>query len=192
MEMYENADYICEIIAHNLKAFREKQKLSMDQLAALSGVSKSMIGQIERAETNTSVSTLWKIASGLRVPFTSLIEHNQESNVMLVEKKSVDVVKSEDNLFRVYPYFPANDGRNFEILYIEMDPGASSRSEPHAEGTEEYLFVFGSKVDLFVGPQKYEILPGNAITFVADQPHMYYNDTDQPATVIDVILYKRG
>ena len=50
--MKENADYVCGIIAHNLKNFREKQKLSMDQLAALSGVSKSMIGQIERAETN--------------------------------------------------------------------------------------------------------------------------------------------
>lgn len=61
--MKENADYVCGIIAHNLKNFREKQKLSMDQLAALSGVSKSMIGQIERAETNTSISTLWKIAS---------------------------------------------------------------------------------------------------------------------------------
>lgn len=44
--MKENADYVCGIIAHNLKTFREKQKFSMDQLAALSGVSKSMIGQM--------------------------------------------------------------------------------------------------------------------------------------------------
>ena len=82
--MKENADYVCGIIAHNLKNFREKQKLSMDQLAALSGVSKSMIGQIERAETNTSISTLWKIASGLHIPFTSLIEHDRESVTLVI------------------------------------------------------------------------------------------------------------
>ena len=56
--MKENADYVCGIIAHNLKNFREKQKLSMDQLAALSGVSKSMIGQIERLITEPLLLSL--------------------------------------------------------------------------------------------------------------------------------------
>ena len=147
----------------------------MDQLAALSGVSKSMIGQIERAETNTSISTLWKIASGLHIPFTSLIEHDRES-VTLVSKETVDMVRSEDDLFRIYPYF--------------LDPGASNNSEPHAAGTQEYLIVFGSALELFVGTQKYEILPGNAISFLADQPHMYRNATDKMTTVINVIVYK--
>ena len=187
--MKENADYVCGIIAHNLKTFREKQKLSMDQLAALSGVSKSMIGQIERAETNTSISTLWKIASGLHVPFTSLIERERES-VTLVGKEAVDMVKSEDGLFRLYPYFPINGNQCFEILYIELDPGASSASEPHAAGTQEYLIVFGSTLELFVGTQQYEILPGNAISFLADQPHMYHNATDKTTTVVNVIVYK--
>ena len=91
----------------------------MDQLAALSGVSKSMIGQIERAETNTSISTLWKIASGLHIPFTSLIEHDRES-VTLVSKETVDMVRSEDDLFRIYPYFPINGNQSFEILYIQQ------------------------------------------------------------------------
>lgn len=186
--MKENADYVCGIIAHNLKNFREKQKLSMDQLAALSGVSKSMIGQIERAETNTSISTLWKIASGLHIPFTSLIEHDRES-VTLVSKETVDMVRSEDDLFRIYPYFPINGNQSFEILYIELDPGASNSSELTlpARGIS---VVFGSAVGLFVGTQKYEILPGNAISFLADQPHMYRNATDKMTTVINVIVYK--
>lgn len=187
--MKENADYVCGIIAHNLKTFRERQKLSMDQLAALSGVSKSMIGQIERAETNTSVSTLWKIASGLHVPFTSLIEHGQES-VMLVGKENVDMMQSEDKLMRLYPYFPVSGDRSFEILYIELDPGASSSSEPHAAGTMEYLIAFGGTLELFVGAQKYEVQPGSAISFAADQPHMYHNSSDKMTTLVNVVVYK--
>lgn len=187
--MKENADFICGIIAHNLKAIREKQKLSMDQLAALSGVSKSIIGQIERAETNTSVSTLWKIASGLHVPFTSLIEYGRET-VMLVGKETVDMMQSEDKLMRLYPYFPINGDRAFEILYIELDPGASSSSEPHATGTVEYLIAFGGTMELSVGAQKYEVLPGNAISFAADQPHIYRNLSDKMTTLVNVIVYK--
>lgn len=187
--MKENTDYICGIIAHNLKTFREKEKLSMDQLAALSGVSKSMIGQIERAETNTSIATLWKIASGLHVPLTSLIERDRES-VTLVGKDTVDMVKSEDDLFRIYPYFLIEGNQTVEILYIELDPGASNSSEPHDAGTQEYLIVFDSALELFVGTQKYEILPGKAISFLADQPHIYHNATDKMTTAINVIVYK--
>ena len=65
--MNENADYICEIIAHNLKTFREKQKLSMDQLAALSGVSKSMLGQIERGLVNPALENCVRFAGAFHV-----------------------------------------------------------------------------------------------------------------------------
>ena len=51
------------------------------------------------------------------------------------------MVRSEDDLFRIYPYFPINGNQSFEILYIELDPGASNSSEPHAAGTQEYLIV---------------------------------------------------
>lgn len=187
--MKNETDFICKIIAKNIKKLREEQKLSMDQLASVSGVSKSMIGQIERAETNSSISTLWKIASGLHVPFTALIEQSKE-HIVQVDKESVNLVKNEDGLFRMYPYFPVNENRNFEILYIELDPGACSRSEAHATGTEEYIIVFGSTLELTVGDDTHAIGHGNAIYFSADVPHAYRNDTTEPLTMINIIFYQ--
>ena len=57
------------IVARNIKRLREEKKLSMDELAKLSGVSKSMLGQIERGESNPTISTIGKIVEGLRIPF---------------------------------------------------------------------------------------------------------------------------
>ena len=52
-----------KIVARNVKSLREKSNLSMDQLVRLSGVSKSMLAQIEKGEANPTISTLWKIST---------------------------------------------------------------------------------------------------------------------------------
>lgn len=36
-------------------------------------MSKAMLGQIERNESSPTVATLWKIATGLNVPFSTFI-----------------------------------------------------------------------------------------------------------------------
>ena len=60
------------IVARNIKRLREEKKLSMDELAKLSGVSKSMLAQVERGEGNPTLSTLWKLSNGMKVPFNAL------------------------------------------------------------------------------------------------------------------------
>ena len=53
------------IVAKNIRRLREESKLSMDELSKLSGVSKSMLAQIERGEENPTISTLWKLSNGI-------------------------------------------------------------------------------------------------------------------------------
>jgi len=62
------------ILASNLRRIREERRLSLDKVSELTGVSKSMLGQIERGESNPTLQTVWKIANGLRVSLTDLTE----------------------------------------------------------------------------------------------------------------------
>ena len=73
MDRITPLENIGHIVAENLKRLREERKLSLDAVAKCSGVSKSMLGQIERGVTNPTISTLWKIANGLKISFTSLM-----------------------------------------------------------------------------------------------------------------------
>ena len=63
-----------KIIGANAKAIRESKKLTLDAAAQLTGVSRSMLAQIEKGDVNPTISVLWKIANGYRVSFTSLLD----------------------------------------------------------------------------------------------------------------------
>ncbi|MDZ5034857.1 helix-turn-helix transcriptional regulator, partial [Clostridium perfringens] len=83
------------IIAENLKALRTERNLSLGQLAELSDVSKVMISQIEKGDTNPTINTLWKIANGLKVPYTSLLEQ-KENDTCIISKKDIEAQLTEE------------------------------------------------------------------------------------------------
>ena len=64
-------DQMNQIVAKKYKRLREERKLSMDELSKLSGVSKSMLAQIERGGGNRLYPP-WKISNGMKVPFDAL------------------------------------------------------------------------------------------------------------------------
>ena len=64
-------------VAENIKRIRKSKKLSLERTAALSGVSRSMLGQIERGEANPSVAILGKLAAVLKVPAELFLENRE-------------------------------------------------------------------------------------------------------------------
>ena len=83
------------IVAKNIRRLREENKLSMDELSRLSGVSKSMLAQIERGDGNPTISTLWKISNGMKVPFDALTVRPE--NLYQIVKTSEIQPLLEDN-----------------------------------------------------------------------------------------------
>ena len=74
---------IYQAVGQNIHRIRKAQQLSIDRAAALSGVSKSMLGQIERGLVNPTVSVLARIAGGLHVPIEQLVECREETPAQL-------------------------------------------------------------------------------------------------------------
>ena len=66
-------------MAVRLKETRKARNLSLDALAELSGVSRSMVSQIERGESSPTVSTLWNLTQALKVDFAELVEDPAQS-----------------------------------------------------------------------------------------------------------------
>ena len=177
-----------QVFAQNLKNIRETRRLSLDRLAELTGVSKSMLGQIERGDSSPTISTIWKIANGLKVPFTSLLEA-PHSDASLVKRTSQPALVDDDGRYRLYPIFPTESGRRFEIYTIEMDAGCSFEAEAHPAGTQEFLTVFSGEMLLRVGEQEYLVNAGDSLRFRADRPHCYQNPGQALAQVNLVIQY---
>ena len=92
-------DAMSSMIAANLKRIRKEKKLSLDNAAEMTGVSKSMLGQIERGESSPTVATLWKIATGLHISFTALLE-GQAMETKIIQKEDIRPLLSDEGRFR--------------------------------------------------------------------------------------------
>lgn len=181
-------DDINRIVASNLKKIREKNKLSLDSLSELTGVSKSMLGQIERGESNPSLQTIWKIATGLKISLTSLIV-STKPEAEIINKSNISPIIEDEGRFRIYPMFPFDYEKRFEVLNIELDPGASSLSEAHDENTVEYVLVQEGEFTLKINGDTYTVKAGDAIRYRADRDHGYYNLSDKLTKISMVIYY---
>ncbi|MFX3649669.1 MAG: helix-turn-helix domain-containing protein [Paenibacillus sp.] len=181
---------INHILAQNLKQLREQRKLSLDKVAEMSGISKTMLGQIERGESNPSIATVWKIANGLKISFTALI-HEPKSDTTVVTGDDIQVLMEDEGRIRIYPHFPFEEGRRFEIYMMEMEPQSALNAEPHIEGTEEFITVVEGVVTIRVGSEEYSLKQGESIRFGADKPHAYVNSGVKGNKLNMVIHYSK-
>ncbi|MFS0646567.1 helix-turn-helix domain-containing protein [Siminovitchia sp. 179-K 8D1 HS] len=176
------------ILARNLKAIREKEKLSLEKVSELSGVSKAMIGQIERGESSPTITTIWKIANGLKVSFTSLINYPQP-DAKVVLRNEMPVLSEDNGRYKVYTSFPFHEERRFEVYSVEIDTDGKLSSHGHKEGTEEFITVFDGEVTITVNECEYHLKSGDSIRFKADRPHTYYNSGEILTRLSMIIFY---
>ncbi len=159
-------DHINVVLAENLKALRANKKLSLDKVAEMTGVSKTMLGQIERGESNPTINTVWKIANGLKISFTSLINQPVPDTVV-VTKNDIQTLQEDNGKYRIYPHFPFEEGRRFEVYLVEIDKGGYLSADPHHAGTEEFITVFDGELTVRINSKEYTIEQGESIRFKA-------------------------
>ena len=175
------------IVAKNIKRLREENKLSMDELAKLSGVSKSMLAQIERGDGNPTISTLWKISNGMKVPFDALTVR-PKSPYEIVKTSEIQPLLEDGGKVKNYPIFPDNDNRRFAVYYLELDEGSYWESEPHLKGTTEFITIFTGQIEIHANGQRFVVEKGESIRIRADTVHSYKNIGNESA-ILHMILF---
>jgi XRE family transcriptional regulator, regulator of sulfur utilization len=177
-------------VADNLKERRRVAHLSLDELAKLSGVSRAALSQIETCKTNPSLSVLWKVAVGLKIPFAELIGESRES-VSLLRRNEAQVLKSVDGMMESRPLARSGAGPGVEVYELRLAGHGSHSSEPHAPGTRELITVVQGSLKMSVGEETYVLGVGDSLVFAADQLHVYANPSGGEARYHNVIVYRR-
>ena len=181
-----------QAVAKNIKEIREGKKITLDGAAKLTGVSRSMLAQIERGDVNPTISVLWKIANGYKTSFTSLFENREEAHLMIREAERTPLVEDEGR-YRNRPVFPFREDTRFETYVIEILAGGALEAQPHIGGTEEFLTVFDGQVEVTAGGETFLLGPGDSLRFRADVPHRYRNGGEDTVRLHMLIYYpERG
>ena len=176
-------------IGEKLKSLRSTRTMSLDDVAALTGVSKPMLGQIERGQSIPTVTTLWKIATGLKTPLSFFLEGPQ-AEYTVVSSDQANVILGDNGKMRAYPLFTYDPaGRNVETFYIEFDPDCRHFSDKHNDGVEEHIFVLCGTLRLVLGDKTVDVSEKQAVRFRADMPHAYQNFSGSECAVYNTIFY---
>lgn len=176
------------IIAYNLKTLRNERNLSLGQLAKEAGISKAMLSDIEKGNSNPTINTIWKIANGLKVPYTKLID-GIDDEATLVRKAETTEQSGETSAYRVHCYYTTSPTRNFELFYCELDGNSSNRSIGHSDKAQEYLYVIQGELILDTEKGSYVLQEGDSLAFDSSIAHTYKNAQQEVVTFMVINYY---
>ncbi|NBI66671.1 XRE family transcriptional regulator [Pseudoflavonifractor sp. 60] len=175
-------------IGDKLKRLRAARSLSLDETAVLTGVSKPMLGQIERGQSIPTVTTLWKIATGLKMPLSFFLEGPQAEYTVASPDRD-HVILGDGGKMRAYPLFTYDPVRSVEAFYIEFDPNCRHFSDKHNDGVEEHVFVLCGALRIVLGGKAVDVGEKQAVRFRADIPHSYEDLSGEGCAVYNMIFY---
>jgi XRE family transcriptional regulator, regulator of sulfur utilization len=177
-------------VADNLRQKRKARAMSLDDLAASSGVSRAALSQIETYKSTPTVGLLWKIAVGLGVPFAELIGEARGA-VSVLRRNDAQVLRSADGKMESRPLAPVGTTPLVELYELRLAPRSVHASEAHARGTHEVLVVLTGALRLGIDAENHELAAGDSICFPADRPHSYENPGGSEARYLNLISYER-
>jgi XRE family transcriptional regulator, regulator of sulfur utilization len=174
-------------ISKNLKQIRREKGLTLEGLSSGTGVSKSMLGEIERGTTNPTISVLWKIAEGLKMPLTRLFEDKgrEYDHVKANQMK----LMNDSNGCSIYSIFPYYDAHKSEMLNLVLQPGAVLSNIGHMNGIDEYIHVLKGQVKLVLHEEALLLSEGDSVRFNGALAHEFTNQEDEEAVLLNVLYY---
>jgi len=166
-------------VGENLHRLRSERKWSMDELSARSGVSKAMLHQIELGKSVPTIAVVWRIADGLKVPFSELLNQAHEASDVLLTQAEAKYLTNAAGNFSSRALFPFHGpARTAEFYELRIKPGGLERASAHAHGTVEHLALVHGTVVVEVAGSTRTLQPGDCLVFAADRPHCYRTPVD--------------
>ena len=167
----ENTDAILSLLPARLKEARRAKGLSLDAVAKLSGVSRSMVSQIERGESSPTISTLWNLTKALQVDFSGLLEDDLENSIEVLRNGAVPTIENHGAGCTIRILSPPEEAGQHEVYDLRFTENGLLDSQPHAQGTREHLTVVEGNLTVKSGDVVDHLLEGDTARYPADVPH---------------------
>jgi transcriptional regulator with XRE-family HTH domain len=190
------------VLGAKLRAERERRGITVREMARRVDVSASLVSQIERGLVTPSVGTLWSMTAELGLAMDGLFidtEHGSaaEPGPRAAPRRSRGVVQHGHDRQHirlaggvVWERLTAQPDDEVEFLYVRYEAGAESCPENSffRHGGKEYAYILEGRLGLQIGFERYELSPGDSVSFESHNPHRLWAIGDKPATAIWVII----
>lgn len=187
----EAPDAISRHLGTRVKHLRSTRNWSLEDLARASGVSRSMLSQIEREQANPTLAVTLRIARAFGLTLGELLEQPGAAS-------AITVIRADDRTYhyrsdqdcRIRTLSPLNLEKDVEFYEIRLQAGGALRSSPHFEGTREFLTLQKGRLQVNSGDSTDELFAGDSASYRADVPHAILNSGKGEAVALLIVIYR--
>lgn len=178
-------------LAGRVIELRKSHQLTLEQLASASGVSRSMLSQIERGRANPTLAVALRIARAFGLNVGDLVDQPwTASRIDVVRGDDASQLFRNDHECRIRTLSPLHLEKSVEFYEIWLAPRAQLLSAPHFEGTRELLTVNQGVAHVRAGDNDCTLKPGDSAHYHADMEHLIENIADEALLGFLVVTYE--
>jgi transcriptional regulator with XRE-family HTH domain len=180
-------------IGPKLRQYRLKENMTLADLQDLTGISKSMLSQIERGSVNPTFARVWRLTRSLGIGVGDLlgeVRTGLDAPHIYEHRKSYSTpaITSADGLCITRILSPIRQALPVEWYEMVLKPGGSLRANAHGNGSWEHQTVIAGRVIIEIGDSEVLLEQGDTLRYSAEQPHGIRNAGDTEARVMLVVL----
>ncbi|GAA2211586.1 XRE family transcriptional regulator [Nonomuraea monospora] len=162
-------------LGQRIRGERQARGLSIERLAELSGISRSMVSEVERGTKTPTVLVLDRLATALGTSISRLLDEPAHGAMRVLRHAEQRVLRDPSGWERRV-LSPVLGEVEFEFMRTTIGPGVDAGEfMPHAPGSREYLAVEHGGLRLTINGRPYELTAGDSVYYPGDCRHAYAN-----------------
>ena len=181
-------------VGQNIKAFREKLGLTVQQFADKLGVSSALLTRMENRMASPSIGMLVQIANVFETNLSSFVGGQPEREYYVVRKEDhanvsrVGLKDGEDAPYSYQSLGAGKSGRKMEPFLLKLQPMLEPSTARSVHAGEEFIYVLSGEVEVFLGSNKELLRTGDSIYYSSTTPHHVHSAKgDEEASILAVL-----
>lgn len=170
-------------LGKRIRSTRKELGLTLDALARRTGVARTTISKIERNIISPSFNTLAKIARGMNIKVTRLIDEDRDEDQVVIRKKDRKTLRLDGSQCKIESLTKSINNMQIEVVKLTLESRSDSGMDPPHPG-EEFLLCLKGTVEFQVGENVYRLDRGDSLHFKPNHDSGLFNRSSGEAQVL--------
>lgn len=171
-------------IGKKLQFYREQKNMTMRELAEKSGITPSMLSQIENGQVNPSINSLKMISMALNIPMFKFFITDEDTKKYIVRKNSRKTIGWPGEEDIVYWLLTPDISGDIEFCIMEIPPHMNKEGVVQNHIGEEVAYILEGPVNILLDGTPYTLYSGDSLIIPPLTDHRWENSSNQTVKII--------
>lgn len=177
-------------LARRLAALRAEHGWSLDTLARTTGVSRSTLSRVERAEISPTAALLGSLSTAYGRTPSQLLAEAEPDPPLLVRAADQDVWRDEASGFDRRTVSPPHPSLRGEVVRGDLRPGADiGYAEPPVPGLEQHVWILSGELHLTADGTEHRLAEGDCLRFRLRGPTRFRCPGPEPVRYAVLVVH---